>query len=364
MIDECQSDTAVSKLMDSFMDAFKGKPVRLKKYMELMLLREDASPYSYLAPDSIRRIAVVLTTKCNLKCVWCHRNETSVQDYLHQEMEYNNVLDLLKKLQGFNVLHWAGLGEPLMYPRLFELTREARKLFSVVKLTTNGTLLTRDKADELMESGLNYLEVSIDGFSGNANKDFRGVDENKIIESLEYISANTDIPIQVNSVISKNNYDALFDAVDKLHHIKNIHILHTIPLFMTDHMKHHGIEPLSQEAHHDLLEHWRKRLNHFNRNLALFPDIWGAQLDPVISLKRKHNICFNCYEDPFINVNGALAPCGRLQHISLVDMAEHEDFNAAWNAPGILRWRESHLHGNYSVDCQRECCMKKRENER
>lgn len=350
--------TTVVENMDSFFGAFEGKPTRLKKYMELLLLKDGATPYSYIPTSEMRRIALVLTTKCNLKCAWCHRNEPPVQDYLHQEMPYDMALELLGKLKGFETLHWAGLGEPLMHPRLFDLTREARKQFSVVKLTTNGTLLSPEKADELIDSGLNYLEVSIDGFSGDANKTFRGVDEEKILDVLHYISANSSIPIQVNSVISKNNYDALFAAVDRLAGIRNVGVLHTIPLFMTTHMEQQGIEAVSQDEHHRLLKHWKARIASLGSTLKLSPDVWAARLDPVITMKKRHNICFSCYEDPFINVNGALAPCGRLQHVSLTDLNDHEDFASAWNANKMLAWRNSHLDGRFGQDCRRECSMK------
>ena len=49
-------------------------------------------------------------------------------------------------------------------------------------------------------------------------------------------------------------------------------------------------------------------------------------------MKRLHNICYTVYEHPMINLDGNIAPCGRLQHIGLDNIFE-KGFDAAWNGP-------------------------------
>ena len=74
-------------------------------------------------------------------------------------------------------------------------------------------------------------------------------------------------------------------------------------------------------------------------------------------MKRLHNICYTVYEHPFINLDGNISPCGRLQHIGLDNVLEN-GFEAAWNGPKIVKWREEQLAGNFGTYCQRECYMK------
>ena len=76
-------------------------------------------------------------------------------------------------------------------------------------------------------------------------------------------------------------------------------------------------------------------------------------------MKRLHNICFTVFEHPFINLDGFITPCGRLQHINLDNVLE-KGFDEAWNGPKTLRWREQQLKENYGTYCQRECYMKNR----
>ena len=56
----------------------------------------------------------------------------------------------------------------------------------------------------------------------------------------------------------------------------------------------------------------------------------------------------------FINLDGNISPCGRLQHIILII---EQGFDKAWNGPKMKMERRtlSRAHGTY---CQRECHMK------
>jgi len=345
--------------MTRFLTRFDGNAGRLAKYTELLLFGEGASPIATTDKESLGEVNIVLTTKCNLACVWCHREEDHYKEsgYLDRDGDFDKVARLLPELQGFKMLHWAGLSEPLLYPRLFELTKLARQYVPGVKITTNGTPLQPKVVTKIIDSGITYVEVSIDGFDGAANQRYRGNDEGKVIEYLKDLSARSDIPIQINTVLADVNYRSLWDAIDRLKDVSNIVSIHTIPIFVTKHIQEEGIGEVSPEQHRELLEHWERRIIELGLSIKLSPDSNGAVLDPVIAMKRQRNICFTVYEDPYINVDGYLTPCGRLQHIGLDNVFEL-GFEAAWNGPKSLKWREEQLRGNYGVYCQRECHMK------
>jgi len=351
------NDDNNSQKMTKFMRNFEGNAERLKKYSELLLLGNEASPVSYMNREGLRRICITLTTKCNLECVWCHRNETRFNNYLEKEMPFEMFQSIIQGLKDFKWLHIGGLGEPLMYKNIFQAIKEARQSIPNVKITTNSTLLTKGNCNKLVDSGLTYLEASIDGFDNITNKKMRGVSEDKLIENLHYLSDNSNLPIQINIVISNVNYESLFEAVDRLKDVRNIVLLHTIPLFMTKHMQSLGIGEITTEQHSALLLHWKKRISALNLKMNVWPDIYETQLDPVITMKRRHNQCFTVYEDPFINVFGYLSPCGRLQEMCLDNVLEL-GFDGAWNGPKMLSWRKQQLRGNYTKLCELECHMR------
>lgn len=348
-----------NKSFKNFFSFFENSPGRLKKYVELLTLKDKSTPYATTDRKSLREVGIVINTKCNLKCVWCHREEQHIKDsgYLERNGNLEKLKKLLPKLEGFECIHWGGLAEPLMNKDIFELSKLARKYVPVVKVTTNGTTLQPKVVTKIIESGINFIEISLDGFDGKINKKYRGSDETKVIKYLEDLSSRSDIPLQINSVITDVNIDSLWDAIDKLKNVRNLKHMHTIPLFVTKHIDDLGIKAAPLDKHKKLLQHWKKKISDYNLDIKLSPDIEDVTLDPIVTMKRLHNICYTVYEHPFINLDGKISPCGRLQHIGLDDVLE-KGFDAAWNGPKIVKWREEQLAGNFGTYCQRECYMK------
>ena len=171
---------------ERFLTFCHNSPGRLKKYMELLLLKDKATPYATTDRASLNQVNVVLNTKCNLKCVWCHREEKHFKEsgYLERDGDLEKFKKLIPLLKGFNSIHWGGLAEPMMYKPIFELTKFARNFFPKVRVTTNGTSLMPKIVDKIQDAGFTDVEVSLDGFDSITNKKFRGSDEDKIINIL------------------------------------------------------------------------------------------------------------------------------------------------------------------------------------
>ncbi len=113
-----------------------------------------------------------VTRACNLKCVHCYARaqEAGAQ----KELSHEEGLALIDDLARFGVpvLLFSG-GEPLVRPDLVELARYAVKKGLRAVISTNGTLITREKAAQLKEIGLSYVGISLDGME-EVNDRFRG----------------------------------------------------------------------------------------------------------------------------------------------------------------------------------------------
>lgn len=75
---------------------------------------------------------------------------------------------LLDDLPGLERVTLQGLGEPLLAPDLVAMVSSASARGIVVGFNTNATLLTRAKAAQLIDAGLGWLHVSIDGATARA----------------------------------------------------------------------------------------------------------------------------------------------------------------------------------------------------
>jgi 12,18-didecarboxysiroheme deacetylase len=113
-----------------------------------------------------------VTRACNLHCVHCYAR--AVEQKHEKELTHDQGLAVIDDLADFGapVILFSG-GEPLMRPDLTELARYAVSKGMRAVISTNGTLITLEKANELKKIGLSYVGVSIDGMEP-VNDRFRG----------------------------------------------------------------------------------------------------------------------------------------------------------------------------------------------
>jgi len=114
-----------------------------------------------------------VTRQCNLSCIHCyaHAKHTTTENELTLE-ESRQIMDDLARF-GVPVLLFSG-GEPLVRKDLPDLAAYAVEKGMRAVISTNGTLITRDKARILQEIGLSYVGISLDGMEA-VNDRFRGM---------------------------------------------------------------------------------------------------------------------------------------------------------------------------------------------
>ena len=114
------------------------------------------------------------TYKCNLKCKHCYSN-SGIDPKM--ELSTEEAMKIVDQLADFGItsLAFSG-GEPLMRKDFFDVARYAVESGLYVSLATNGTLLTEENAIKLKETGVHYVEVSVDGANAKTHDFFRGKD--------------------------------------------------------------------------------------------------------------------------------------------------------------------------------------------
>ena len=158
-------------------------------------------------------VKVKLTWQCNLACEMC--------DYWHRSLPTPLTFELVTRalddlaVLGCRKVHFSG-GEPTLRSDLPDLIAHARRLKLRATLTTNGTLLTRELSTRLVKAGLNRVCVSIDspvrsvhdrirGMPGAFKQTLTGVRELRRAAERRGVA----LPIRVNTVVSRENYDTL-----------------------------------------------------------------------------------------------------------------------------------------------------------
>jgi MoaA/NifB/PqqE/SkfB family radical SAM enzyme len=114
------------------------------------------------------------TNRCNLLCTTCPRTFEALEPPADISWElFTSIVDQFPRIARV-VLH--GVGEPMMVPALPRMIRYLKDRSTHVLFNTNGTLLTRRKGRQLIDSGLDELRVSLDAAEPEAFKLVRGRD--------------------------------------------------------------------------------------------------------------------------------------------------------------------------------------------
>ena len=114
-----------------------------------------------------------MTRRCNLKCVHCYAQavDPNGKDEISTEQGKRIIDDLAA--YGAPVMLFSG-GEPLVRQDLSELAAYATQKGMRAVISTNGTLITKEKARELKAINLSYVGISLDG-AEEVHDMFRGV---------------------------------------------------------------------------------------------------------------------------------------------------------------------------------------------
>lgn len=114
------------------------------------------------------------TNRCNLRCTTCPRTYEDMEPPADMSWElFTRLVDQFPAVPRV-VLH--GIGEPMLVRSLPRMIRYLKERGTYVLFNTNGTALTPKKGQQLIESGLDELRVSLDAADRASFKAVRGVD--------------------------------------------------------------------------------------------------------------------------------------------------------------------------------------------
>ncbi|MHA1276093.1 MAG: radical SAM/SPASM domain-containing protein [Candidatus Helarchaeota archaeon] len=169
-------------------------------------------PEKYL--DAPLLIQWEITAKCNLKCIHCYA-DTDGEAALG-ELSKEEALSFIDEVADMGVrgIHFLG-GEPFTRPDILELIRKTANRGMFSHISTNGTLISSQIAQELASLDRITVDVSLDGVCPKAHDSFRGVKGTfeKVIQALETLM-EANIVLNVTSVLGKHNFGKIEDIMD------------------------------------------------------------------------------------------------------------------------------------------------------
>lgn len=151
------------------------------------ILAEEGAQGTLLHHPTSRlaRIYVEPTNRCNLGCRTCIRHSWTEAQGDMDRKTFAKVMDAVKATNPPPEVFFGGFGEPLSHPDILSMITEAKETGARVELISNGTLLNGPMREGLIEAGLDFLWVSLDGAKPESYLDVRlGNELEGIIENL------------------------------------------------------------------------------------------------------------------------------------------------------------------------------------
>ncbi|MBU0951918.1 MAG: radical SAM protein [Elusimicrobia bacterium] len=122
----------------------------------------------------LRYVDFAIDFDCNLRCNHCFA--TALKKSGKKQMapeDYSRVAEECMKLGTVNFSFQGG--EPLMFKNLPAIIKSCKPDRNVISVTTNGTLLNKDKIQQLKEIGVDILTISLDSSIAKEHDAFRGM---------------------------------------------------------------------------------------------------------------------------------------------------------------------------------------------
>jgi cyclic pyranopterin phosphate synthase len=165
---------------------------------------------------SLRDLRISVTDRCNFRCTYCMPKSAFGPGYrfLRQDklLTFEEVVRIARLFvaHGVKKIRLTG-GEPLVRPKLEALVGSLCTLPGLddLSLTTNGSLLTREKAQALKRAGLTRITISLDALDDATFMSINEVDfpVSRVLSAIENATEAGLAPVKINMVVKRGCND-------------------------------------------------------------------------------------------------------------------------------------------------------------
>jgi MoaA/NifB/PqqE/SkfB family radical SAM enzyme len=151
-------------------------------------------------------LSLLITEKCNFCCQSCAMWKLKKHQELSLEQWELIAKDIIKTFPRSTFIELNG-GEPLLRKDIIlKLSSLLSKKFSNIGINSNGSLLTKHLIDQLENSGINFLKLSLYSDSANIHDKLRGFEgaHAKVLNAIKLL-AKTKIKTEVGILITREN---------------------------------------------------------------------------------------------------------------------------------------------------------------
>lgn len=285
-------------------------------------------------------LSIEPTTACNLGCPECPsglkqftRPVGKLNTELHQKM-------LTQVSRSVFYINYYFQGEPFLHPQFLDLIKAAKQKKIYTATSTNAHFIDQKKAEEIVNSGLDRLIISIDGMTQETYENYR------IHGSLDKVIKGTEFLVQAKKKLKSKTPHLIFQ-------------------FLAVKQNEHEVDQvfkLGKEMDIDEVRIKSAQLYDYQNGNPLMPENekysrYKKQSDGTYRLKVKTgNHCWRMWSSSVLTWDGKVVPCcfdKDAKHV--LGSLEDIDFQTIWNSNKYSSFRQAVLSDRNQIDICKNC---------
>ncbi len=238
-----------------------------------------------------------------------------------------------------------GWGEPLLHPNFFEMVDFVSSINpdAKIRFTTNGSLLNKEVRKKILNSNIEQVSLSIDGYSYDAHSPLssqqNGHTESKdIIENITAFASernsNRRPAIVFQSTVQNNNLKGLKDLVE----FAGKNGIDRMNLVRLDVRNTTGLKRPSIDEEGQIYRELKKRGENYDLPI-LFINQQGLLLQMAGHFDK---LCFRTVDHVYINIKGDVTPCCILRKMKMGSLIK-SDIDEIWHGKIFRKFRANQL---------------------
>lgn len=291
-------------------------------------------------------IQIETTNRCNFSCAMCPRS-------LHKlpaiDMPMERFVAIMERLPlpPAGLITLFGLGEPLLHAEIFTMIGDVKRRGLRAAFTTNGVLLSDEVNGRILDSGLDYLRISVDddGFGDSGGELHRA--SSAVIErsrALATARAGRASPeILWNVVASASSAAAIEGIIGKAAEIgiDGVNIINLVPRFSS-------VMPLPEDRRAFWFRQWHRK----GRDLGIrIQSTFGDRFGLPRFFHRRGLECPQLVGYAYVTMDGDVTPCCHLPRLIMGNLFT-ESLADIWHGRPFTRFRRAYRSSPTCRDCR------------
>ncbi|MCL0054217.1 radical SAM protein, partial [Dehalococcoidia bacterium] len=302
------------------------------------------------------RLDVENVSRCNYRCTMCQVSDWGPSFQRAPDMTLEEFKGLVDEQYGLIELKLQGMGEPLLgREKFFAMIRYARSKHIWVRSSNNGSVLHfKDNYKKLIDSGINEVQISVDGATEQTFEGIRRGSKFDLVKSNcklvnDYCDQLGVLRTRMYTVLQRDNFSEFFDFVLLASELGFKRLTFALSLSEWG-QEHWAIANQEVTVEDYVTPEMAERAIEAGSSMGVEVTFW--ENTEKYSTDNVDTLCRWPFERAYISSDMRVVPCCMVATPELSDLGDAREFTQVWSGDTYREFRKAHLEGRIPEVCK------------